>query len=807
MLYGNGLNFDFISESPCLVADYDEVSGYYNTIRTHYLENQDDKWQDFGYDSEVQITRNSSSMTVMSQNLQVNDIVVYPTWSYTITAVTVHEGCDTADYFWKHDNIVRNGTRITAKMGDLLPGDKKVSDDNSYIQYHAIDKRVELKAQLMNILCSNSGFHYPENTTDALFVARTVQYDNASARNEHIYSIGSLLTRVIDGEYDNTSKVPISTYAGPWGIDNYNVPFYRLYQCTNWWEFAKTPIDISTIPSAHLDAINSDYGGYGTVSITAYINRAEKQVIPNKNININYFSTTKPLDFKVTNPNGMPDQMGGAILFSANDTFDSNKLVGIGFKGLRSYNINDNDDISFKLYRFTNEYFKSIGNNFYTFNDPKMICVKGMDNSDGPYAFGYAGPFFVTAEMEAGSYTDTNKNKDEKIKITKSDYIRDPYLFTSISYLSTGFDAVPTSGKPETWFSCSDFSADCHLKTWTDSSNGITYFDCVPMAPGIPISTGTHMQFELQSDITEFEFGCAMSAMGCISKYDNSTGLSQLKAVNGSWKYCNNIVDFGYPGGNSNNLFYNASSLETIPSSWEGLESVTSFNANSMFYNCQKLVSIPSSFNHLGNKSYTATCSMFYNCYALKNGLKTWENLDNVTTADSMFYNCVSLESIPDNFEHLGNLIGCQSMFYNCYKLKEVKSWNGINGIYNGYNMFYNCSGLSAIPSTFNGINTKFKAPSMFQNCFNLKSIPAASEWDSLFQRLTVSNYPNPCSSTDVVSISNIFNGCSAITGTVKEILDVFIRYNISKAGQFYGCSGFSDYNECHGTSTYSGYI
>ena len=90
-------------------------------------------------------------------------------------------------------------------------------------------------------------------------------------------------------------------------------------------------------------------------------------------------------------------------------------------------------------------------------------------------------------------------------------------------------------------------------------------------------------------------------------------------------------------------------------------------------------------------------------------------------------------------------------------------------------------------------------------NCYNLKSIPNSTEWNNLFQRLAVNNDPTPCN--QVVSMAAMFSHCSAISGTVKDIIDVFKTYNISGQGQFLHCSGFSDYYTYWNDPAYSAYL
>lgn len=801
MLYGNGMNAEIVGKTESL--DAAKVIATYNYLNFYgYYPNSSTETSILGvsYYKDRAISRNGVNMSIPAYQIQIGDVILGETGQQYNLSVTRIE---TMINPWEFDcndevEISRNdGPKETILAKNLLPNDFVYTLDDC-IRILTVTTNIKTTPTL-EILFSKSGFYTPSNAKDAIYVSRSVHYDSYTERTTYMPTCGAWSIPHSAYNYTTANYITMNDFAGPWSTSK---PHGILYNCLNWWEFTNTPTDISEVPSAHLDKVNSEYGSYSNVDISAYTTTNEHFKVKRNDVEITEFVNGAGTNhFTVTKSKAMPSHMGGTILFSASDSFNENKFVGVGFNGLRHDSQPSNDDIAFKLYKFIPDegHFKYIGNNWYIFNDDNIVSVKGVAKNKTSYTYGYSGPFFVNAGISAGVYTDSSQTtKSPSITISPSQYIK-PYMFSSLSYLMEGYeDEVPTSGKPLDWMKSDNNPPGCHLKVWDETSNNTTYYTFIPFAPGILLGTNYNNIFNLKPNVEEFELGCTLSSIGGISKPDGN--LVNLKKVNGSWKYCKNMTTFGFPG--SSEIFYNASALETIPSSWEGMDNLTATSINGYFYNCCSLTAVPSSFNHYGNKTITEACGVFQNCSALKYGLKSWENLDNVTTAASMFYNCVSLESIPDSFEHLGNLEGCQAMFESCYSLKEIKSWNGINKIQNGDRMFTSCISLSAIPKTWDGINTRFYAPYIFEHCHSLTTIPSLAEWRKLFERIIPNGYVS-----SALNISYMFANCENLTGTIKEYLDLFIEYGVPGNGQFYGCIGFTDYEECHNSQTYAGYI
>lgn len=839
MIYSYGGNFDFISSAKGLLANPNHVSAWYNSIKvTTDTPSVGDLT--YYYNSLVDIHRNGYETTVPAYQLQIGDVINLESTDVVVTQTQIFSNYTSEQYFHIYNNVKRNNIPTSLCAHSLEVGDVLIYDDID-VPITAVDKPMETVSPIMNLLVSNSGFHTPEHAENAIYVARTTKF-NESDKNDYINPIDNWYEKVFTGEDSKDSKVNFSEFSGPWGFDCTS-PHDELYMCLNWWEFTKTPTDMS-IPSAHINKIYSDYGGYSNVEFSSYYTIGEAIRIKNKDVEIvNSTDGSKPHNFRITKAPWMPDHVGGAILFSAMETFDPTKYVAIGFKGIRSFNMTNVYDTSYKLYRFTDEdgYFKSIGNNYYIFNDSNIVSVKGIDD-DTEYGFGYCGPFFLRVGLSAGTY-DSNKNKVETLRIDPNDNIDKPCVVTSISYMLTGSDIPATSGKPLNCFYVTNSNDQCHIKYWNDTPNNATYFDCVPYAPGIPISTGYDVQFELQPDITEVEFGAAMSAMGCIFRYSD-TPFNKLTNINGNWNYCKNISVFGNPG---RPVFLGASALTTIPSSWEGLESVTSIGLEDFFAGCKSLTAVPSSFDHFGGLSaYTNAASAFYNCESLQTGLKNWKGFEGATTLQQAFYNCYLMPEIPSSWEGLnGNSVYLESTFKNCRSLKAIPSsfkdthityignafencssletmntsWEGLEDCnYTNY-AFHNCTSITKIPSKWTGLGTNCDYPSfdymfmncisltgidswtdfngkntqvaMFMNCTSLRSLPTT--WQGFNANNADSAFANCTSLTDIPAswegkpnspdFTSLFEGCTSLTGipTTQEAWAGFGNGNITR--------------------------
>lgn len=680
----------------------------------------------------------------------------------------------------------------------------------------------------ISIITSKSGIFYPTNVEDALFATRATVFDENGSQRGH--QMGGIL-KTLSGTYSYDSELGINSFTGSFCGANggYDIkPFQYLYKCLNWWDFASE----TTKPTDHLKNIDSPNGGFCNIGISAWKGLDNKIVAPNSGVTCTLPNATCHGYFHIaSNTRGMPGYMGGCVLFTSESSFDENKFIGIGFKGM-SQSINSDVDYWFKLYRFTDKdgYIKYIGNKNFVFNDPHIVGVKGfgsgtpaglpnnMDNHD------YSGPFLVKSTISAGYYTDGSHTKKVTINIRDFDFV-DVQLKNSLSYLMVDHDPDMTYVKPanKASFYFGNYSAGCRLKTWTDQTSNTLYITQYPFAPGIPLATGNYhgYDFYLTPDTEEVSFGSCLSSFNWI--WYTSKPFTNLKAIRGTWKYCTNLYEGAFEG-----LFMNSPALETIPSSWEGLSKMgTMYQAfqsctaltgipsswqgldnlsypAKMFSDCTSLINIPSSFDGLGHVTYIG--NMFENCTSLKNGPYNFRGLGNVTYAGDTFNNCKSLENAPSSWEGLENCNYMVNMFRGCEKITKIPSkWTGLGTSLDDTSgpdmdyMFEGCKALTGIDSwtDFNGKNTLV---AMFMNCTSLKSLPPT--WNGFNANNADSAFANCTSLTDIPATwegkttgpdyASLFEGCTSLTGipATQEAWAAFGNGNIYR--MFANCTSLT---------------
>lgn len=642
------------------------------------------------------------------------------------------------------------------------------------------------------IITSKSGINYPTNVEDALFAARATVFSAGKPRG---HQMGGLL-KELSNTYSYNSELGIDAFTGSFcgvngGYDN--KPFRLLYKCMNWWDFASE----TTKPTDHLKNIDSPNGGFCNVAVSAWKGLCHKIIAPNSGVTCTLPNYSADGFFHIeTNTRGMPGYMGGSVLFTSENSFDENKFIGIGFKGL-SNSIDAEYDYWYKLYRFTDKdgYIKSIGNKNFIFNDPHMVGVKGFGTSNLYDNFCYSGPFAVTGVISAGYYTNSNHDKKVTLDIKASDYANIT-VKNSLSYLMVDHDPDMAYVKPanKQTFYFGGYSAGNRIKTWTDQTTNTLYITQYPFAPGIPMAThDTHgWDFILTPDTEEVCFGSCLSSFNWI--WYTSKPFAKLKAIRGTWKYCTNLC-----GGVFADLFTNASALETIPSSWSGLSGITTMSQ--AFQNCIALTGIPSSWQGLDTLSYPY--KMFSNCTSLVNCPSSWEGLSNVTYLGNMFENCVSLKTGPYNFRGLGSVIYAGDTFNNCKSLENApSSWEGLENCNYVDSMYRKCEKITKIPTKWTGLATTytntidgdfifegctslsavdswtdFKIGTFvggFMNCKSLKNIPSTWAGFGICSN-PVSAFANCTSLTDIPAswegkgsspnYKSLFEGCTSLTG------------------------------------------
>jgi hypothetical protein len=797
MLY-DGVSRNFICSGSGLIQS--EVSAYYNSITFsgYYINSQQSLTPipiyNNNYYKERRISRDSQELYIPAYQVLPGDILLdtWPAGNYfRVETSTVVSTTKTIDYF-EPVNITRNNVAYTISADNLLINDHIILDQeyDPYLVVTAVD-HVEFPALYLGILRSNSGIHTPED--NVLYVARTVYSDNNGGGTGSKYKEVNGTWYITGADVSGTSAEYTTNnsadYIGPY---NGSRPHHHLYDCLNWWEHTYIPTDISQNPSAHVDKVNSNYGSYSMVAFSAYFQTSDLHKEKNKNVDTVEGLVSNSNHFTLKSSAGMPDYLGGTILFSASEALDKNKFIGVGFRSVRwDYS----SDIAYKLYRFTTDdgYIRSLGNNYYLFNDNKMIQIKGCTSYRDFYTYGYTGPGFVNAGISAGIFIDSNKNKQSCINIKMSDYVKDPYMFTTLSYISPVPENYLISGKPVDWLTFNPFngptSAQYHFKVYDDTVNNMSCYAFVPYAPGIPLFTDINMaQVQVKPTVEEMEFGQAMSSVGVI--YRPGT-LTNLKKVNGSWKYCNNINSFN---AHNNCLFNGASALTTIPSSWDGLSNIDYFG--NMFEGCVALTAIPESFSGLKNVTYMGYA--FKDCSSISSPLVSW-GCEHATYIGNMFANCTSLPAIPKDFIGLENVTYANSAFAGCTALKKMpNSWEGLNSCSTTEAMFYNCKSITTIPRRWTGLAST-DMDYMFKNCSSLSSIeswtdfPGTTIIEIFINCTSLKKLPDSWEGFSATNCSSAFANCTSLTDIPDSWSSLSKNYtNPNYYAMFEGCTSLT---------------
>ena len=261
----------------------------------------------------------------------------------------------------------------------------------------------------------------------------------------------------------------------------------------------------------------------------------------------------------------------------------------------------------------------------------------------------------------------------------------------------------------------------------------------------------------------------------------------------------NNITDINY-------LFYNCSSLKSLPddiSNWD-ISYVT--NINSIFSYCDSLQSLPD-ISKWDTSNITDISKMFLNCSSLSYlpDISKWD-ISNVTNMKGIFSGCSSLIYLPDISKwDISSAKDISSLFYNCKSLKglpDISKWN-TSRVIEMEEIFYKCSSLSYLPDISKWNTSKVtNMKGIFYECLSLSYLPDISKWNT----------------TNVKDISNLFYNCNSLlylpdiskwkTSNVKDMRKLFYKCSsisrlpdiskwdtsnvIDMEGLFYKCSSIS---------------
>ena len=176
-------------------------------------------------------------------------------------------------------------------------------------------------------------------------------------------------------------------------------------------------------------------------------------------------------------------------------------------------------------------------------------------------------------------------------------------------------------------------------------------------------------------------------------------------------------------------------------------------DCSSMFQGCSSLTAIPSTLT-IPN-SVTNCSQMFRACRSLTAIPETLTIPNSVTNCSNMFNSCSKITAIPETLTIPNSVTNCQSMFNGCSKITAIQEGFTLgNSVTNCAYMFQNCTSLTVIPSTLTIPNSVTTCAYMFQNCTSLTS-DISNIWPSAW------NY------TRRINLSNMFNSCSKVVGTV----------------------------------------
>ena len=179
--------------------------------------------------------------------------------------------------------------------------------------------------------------------------------------------------------------------------------------------------------------------------------------------------------------------------------------------------------------------------------------------------------------------------------------------------------------------------------------------------------------------------------------------------------------------------------------------------ANNMFINHSEIKTV--SFENFDTRNAESFASMFNGCSALTSiDFGGSFSTGNVTTFKNMFKDCSALTGLDLSGFDTGNVTTMQTMFYNCTKLEEI---SGLENFTTG--SLYDSTG-----DTSNGA-----MEGMFHKCSALKSLDLRSfdtsgvkTMEDLFngsEALTEILFSSGFVSGNVISLKNMFNGCSSL--------------------------------------------
>ncbi len=161
-------------------------------------------------------------------------------------------------------------------------------------------------------------------------------------------------------------------------------------------------------------------------------------------------------------------------------------------------------------------------------------------------------------------------------------------------------------------------------------------------------------------------------------------------------------------------------------------------------------------------------------------GVEAWGTSNTYTDTSTLFYVCSRLRGIPSSWEGLGAVTDASYMFRDCTSLESIPaSWAGLASLGSTGNMFNRCNSLKSIPSSWEGLGAVTYARYMFLGCTSLESIPAS--WAGLASLTDASAMFQGCTSLTncgttftglvrAIAVTYLFDGCTGMLGDIHAL-------------------------------------
>ena len=103
-------------------------------------------------------------------------------------------------------------------------------------------------------------------------------------------------------------------------------------------------------------------------------------------------------------------------------------------------------------------------------------------------------------------------------------------------------------------------------------------------------------------------------------------------------------------------------------------------------------------------------------------GVESWGASNTYTNTSSLFYECTNLRGIPSSWEGLGSLGYAYAMFQGCTSITNIPdSWEGLASLTSASAMFQGCTSLSNCGTTFTGLAKATDVSSLFDGCTGMQ--------------------------------------------------------------------------------------